>query len=307
VTGEQIHLSVSRPGGRLDRLLAESLPQSSRTRIQDWIRDGRVAVDGQAVRKPGQQLSGGENVLVEIPETRPSTLEPEPIPLEVIFENHDLLIVNKPPGMVVHPAAGHSSGTLVHAALSHAPDLRGVGGEARPGVVHRLDKDTSGLILLAKDDRTHQYLQRLFKDRRIEKTYLALVDGHPPTPSGRIEAPVGRDLHQRKRMAVVPAARGRSAVTQYRVTESFRDHTLLEVHPETGRTHQIRVHLAFVGCPVVADRVYGKKKASLWAGRQMLHAWRLRLTLPGEAEAREFEAPLPEDFVSALGLLRARG
>jgi len=307
VTGEQIHLSVPRPGGRLDRLLAESLPQSSRTRIQDWIRDGRVMVDGLAVRKPGQQLSGGENVLVEIPETRPSSLEPEPIPLDVVFESHDLLIVNKPPGMVVHPAAGHPSGTLVHAALSHAPDLRGVGGEARPGVVHRLDKDTSGLILLAKDDRTHQYLQRLFKDRGIEKTYLALVDGHPPTPSGRIEAPIGRDSHQRKRMAVVPAARGRNAVTQYRVVESFRDHALLEVHPETGRTHQIRVHLAFVGCPVVADRVYGKKKASIPVGRQMLHAWRLRLKLPGEGQAREFEAPLPGDFASALGLLRARG
>jgi 23S rRNA pseudouridine1911/1915/1917 synthase len=287
-------------------LLAECLPQSSRTRIQDWIRAGRVRVDGLAVRKPGQQLCGGENLLVEIPDVRPSSLEPEAIPLEIIFENQDLLLVNKPPGMVVHPAAGHSSGTLVHAALSHAPDLRGVGGEARPGVVHRLDKDTSGLILLAKDDLTHQYLQRLFRDRGIEKTYLALVDGHPPTPSGRIEAPVGRDPRQRKRMAVVPAARGRSAATHYRVVESFRDHTLLEVHPETGRTHQIRVHLAFVGCPVVADRVYGKKKASLPVGRQMLHASRLRLTLPGAAEAREFEAPLPEDFVSALGMARQR-
>jgi 23S rRNA pseudouridine1911/1915/1917 synthase len=264
-------------------------------------------VDGQAVRKPAQQLSGGENILIEIPENRPSSLEPEPIPLEVIFENRDVLIVNKPPGMVVHPAAGHPSGTLVHAALSHAPDLRGVGGEARPGVVHRLDKDTSGLILLAKDDPTHQYLQRLFRDRGIEKTYLALVDGHPPTPSGRIEAPVGRDPHQRKRMAVVPAARGRSAVTQYRAVESFRDHTLMELHPETGRTHQIRVHLAFLGCPVVADRVYGMKKASIPVGRQMLHAWRLRLALPDETEAREFKAPLPEDFVSALARLRARG
>ncbi len=307
MTGERIRLSVAQPGGRLDRLLAEYLPQSSRTRIQDWIRDGRVTVDGQPVRKPGQQLSGGESVLIAVPETRPSSLEPESIPLEVIFENHDVLVVNKPPGMVVHPAAGHSTGTLVHAALAHAPDLRGVGGEARPGVVHRLDKETSGLILLAKDDRTHQHLQRLFKERSIEKTYLALVDGHPPTPSGRVEAPIGRDPHQRKRMAVVPAVRGRDAVTRYRTAESFRDHALLEVRPETGRTHQIRVHLAFVGCPVVADRVYGKKKASLPVGRHLLHAWKLRLTLPGESEACEFEAPLPEDFLSALRLLRARG
>jgi 23S rRNA pseudouridine1911/1915/1917 synthase len=174
-------------------------------------------------------------------------------------------------------------------------------------VVHRLDKETSGVILLAKDDRTHQHLQLLFKERRIEKTYLALVDGHPATPSGRVEAPIGRDPHQRKRMAVVPAARGREAVSRYRVVESFREHALLEVRPETGRTHQIRVHLAFVGCPVVADRVYGKRKASLPAGRHLLHAWKVRLTLPGEAEAREFEAPLPEDFLSALRLLRARG
>jgi 23S rRNA pseudouridine1911/1915/1917 synthase len=195
----------------------------------------------------------------------------------------------------------------VHAALAHAPDILGVGGEARPGVVHRLDKDTSGLILLAKHDRAHHHLERLFKERRIEKTYLAIVDGRPRTPTGRVEASIGRDMRQRKRMAVVAAGRGREAATRFRILESFLDHALLEVQPETGRTHQIRVHLAFIGCPIVGDRVYGRKKVSLPVSRQLLHAWKVGLVLPGEEEAREFEAPIPQDFARALDLLRARG
>ena len=307
MSAEQVRVSVPHPGGRLDRLLAELMPQLSRTRIQEWIRAGLVTVDGQAVTRPGRQLDGGENVLVAVPAIRPASLEAEPIPLDVIFENSDVLIVNKPSGMVVHPAAGHSTGTLVHAALAHAPDIRGVGGEARPGVVHRLDKETSGLILLAKHDLAHQHLQRLFKERKIEKTYLALVDGRAPTPTGRVEAPIGRDPRQRKRMAVVGKGKGRDAVTRYKTTELFRDHAFLQAQPETGRTHQIRVHLAFIGCPVVGDRVYGKKKATLPVSRQMLHAWKLRLVIPDEVDAREFEAPLPEDFILALELLRARG
>ena len=307
MNGGRIRLSVAAPGGRLDRLLAEHIPDLSRTRIQDCIRTGLVKVNGRPVTRPGLRLAGGERLVIDIPDVRPASLEPEPIPLDVVFENSDVLIVNKAAGMVVHPAAGHVTGTLVQAALAHAPDIRGVGGEARPGVVHRLDKDTSGLILLAKHDRAHQHLQRLFKERQIEKTYLALVDGRPPTPSGRVEAPIGRDPRQRKRMAVVAAGKGREAGTQFRTLEAYADHALLDVRPETGRTHQIRVHLAFIGCPVVGDRVYGRRKPSLAVSRQMLHAWKARLILPGEDEAREFEAPIPEDFALALEQLRVRG
>jgi 23S rRNA pseudouridine1911/1915/1917 synthase len=195
----------------------------------------------------------------------------------------------------------------VHAVLAHAPDIRGVGGEARPGVVHRLDKETSGLILFAKHDLAHRYLQRLFKEREIQKTYLAIVDGRPATATGRVEAAVGRDPRERKRMAVVRPARGREAVTLFKTVETFADHSLLEAKPETGRTHQIRVHLAFLGCPVVGDRVYGRRKPTLPVARQMLHAWKAQLVLPGEKELREFEAPAPPDFQMALRDLRARG
>lgn len=304
---DRIGLIAPATGGRLDRLLAESLPQLSRTRIQDCIRTGLVKVNGGSVTRPAHRLSGGERVDIELPEVRPAAIVPEPIPLDILFENDDLLIVNKPPGMVVHPAAGHSSGTLVHAVLAHCPGLEGVGGQARPGVVHRLDKDTSGLILFAKHDLAHRYLQRLFKDRSIQKTYLAIVDGHPATPVGKIEAPVGRDPRERKRMAVVRAERGREAVTVFRVLQAFADHSLLEAKPETGRTHQIRVHLAFIGCPVVGDSVYGRRKATLPVGRQMLHSWKARLTLPGEQGPREIEAPLPADFAEALADVKARG
>jgi 23S rRNA pseudouridine1911/1915/1917 synthase len=206
--------------------------------------------------------------------------------------------------MVVHPAAGHATGTLVHAALAHAPDLEGIGGEVRPGVVHRLDRDTSGLILLAKNDGAYRSLQQQFKSRAISKIYLAIAEGHPPTKTGKVEAAIGRDPRNRKRMAVVPDSKGRSAVTSYRVREAFREACLLEVHPETGRTHQIRVHLAFLGCPVAGDRVYGRRRPVVQATRQMLHAWRLRLVLPGESEPREFEAAVPMDFELVLAALR---
>jgi 23S rRNA pseudouridine1911/1915/1917 synthase len=213
-------------------------------------------------------------------------------------------VVNKPAGMVVHPAAGHASGTLVHAALAHAPTMEGVGGERRPGVVHRLDKDTSGLILLAKNDAAHHRLQEQFHSRSVVKTYLALVDGRPPTPRGRIEAPIGRDPAHRQRMAVLPPGKGRQAVSEYGTVEAFPEHTLLEVHPLTGRTHQIRLHLAFIGCPVVGDKIYGRRHSSLPLKRQFLHAARLEITLPGEERPRHFEAPLPDELKHILNFLR---
>lgn len=302
---ELIELVVKEPGSiRLDKFLTTHLPHYSRSRLQTLIKEGFVWVDGLPARKAGQMLGGGERILVRLPPPTTTQLIPETIPLDIIFENKDLVIVNKPAGMVVHPSAGHSSGTLVHALLAHAPDVEGVGGERRPGVVHRLDKDTSGIILLAKKDAVHQWLQAQFRTRRVEKTYLALVDGSPPTPYGRIETDIARDPAHRKRMAVVPPGKGRLAITEYHTLHSFPSHTLVEVHPITGRTHQIRLHLSFLGCPVVGDRVYGRRHPSLPVTRQFLHAARLVITLPGESKPRVFEAPLPEELAEILRRLQ---
>jgi 23S rRNA pseudouridine1911/1915/1917 synthase len=292
---------------RLDKFLVERLPQFSRARLQALIKEGRVLVKGRAAGKSGLTLEGGEVIEVRVPPAKPSDLVPESIPLDVVFENKDVLIVNKPAGMVVHPAAGHNRSTLIHAALAHAPEIEGVGGELRPGLVHRLDKDTSGLIVLAKNDAAQHALQEQFQKRQTQKTYIALVDGRPSTLEGRIEASIGRDPRERKRMAVLRgrAAKSRPAVSEYRTLEAFEDHTLLEVDIHTGRTHQIRVHLAFIGCPVVADTVYGRHKPSLPLKRQFLHAARLGLRLPGEAEPRIFTAPLPADLQRVLDDLRA--
>jgi 23S rRNA pseudouridine1911/1915/1917 synthase len=289
---------------RLDKFLVASLPEFSRSRLQGLVKDGLVQVDGMPARKSGQLLEGQAQVQVHIPPTASARLEPEEIPLDILFENDDLLVINKPAGMVVHPAAGHSTGTLVHAALGHAPEMEGVGGEQRPGVVHRLDKDTSGLILLAKNDYAHRWLQEQFRSRQAKKTYLALVDGRPPTPTGRIDAPIGRDPRQRKQMAVVPPGKGRPAFSEYRTLETFDEHTLLEVNPETGRTHQIRLHLAFIGCPVAGDRVYGRRHASVALDRHFLHAARLTIRLPRQEIPHRFEAPLAPELLRTLEALR---
>ena len=285
---------------RLDKFLVTQLPEFSRSRLQNLIKEGRVTIDGIPAHKTGQTIDGSARVVVEIPPPQPSKLIAEDISLDIVFENNDLMVVNKPAGMVVHPSAGHQSGTLVHAALAYAPDIDGVGGIQRPGVVHRLDKDTSGLIVLAKNDATHQWLQEQFRLREVEKIYLALVDGAPPTPRGRVEAAIGRDPVNRKKMAVLPPGKGRSAVSEYTSVQKFADHTLLEVHPITGRTHQIRLHLAFLDCPVVGDRVYGRRHPSLPLKRQFLHAARLRIRIPGETELSEYEAPLPGDLTDTL-------
>jgi 23S rRNA pseudouridine1911/1915/1917 synthase len=289
---------------RLDVFLTSCLPEFSRSRIQGLIRDGLVIIGGEMVTKTGRDLESGEQIQIRIPPVVPSGLIAEDIPLDIIFENGDLVVVNKPAGMVVHPSPGHSNGTLVHAALGHIPELEGIGGEERPGIVHRLDKDTSGLIVIAKNERAHRWLQEQFKSRAVEKFYLALVDGKPPTPTGRVEAPIGRNSTHRKLMAVVPADKGREAVSEYRTLENFPNHTLLEIHPLTGRTHQIRVHLAFLGCPVTADMVYGKHKPTVDLGRHYLHAQKLKIILPGETQPRVFVASLPQDLQSVLEALR---
>lgn len=291
---------------RLDKFLASELPEYSRARLQALIKNGCVQVNEKVIGKSGYLLESGEAVVLRVPPAQPVDLVPEDIPLDLVFEDENLIVINKPAGLVVHPAAGHVRGTLIHAVLAHAPEIEGVGGELRPGLVHRLDKDTSGLIVLAKNERTQRFLQDQFQKREVEKTYIALVDGRPPTSSGRVEAPIGRDPRERKRMAVVSAAKGRQAITDYRVTETFEKHSLLEVNPHTGRTHQIRVHLAFLGCPVVGDRVYGKRNPSLPIGRHFLHARRLKLRLLSEKDPMTFEAPLPEELQQILHSLRAR-
>jgi 23S rRNA pseudouridine1911/1915/1917 synthase len=289
---------------RLDLYLTSKLPHLSRSRVQTLIRGQYVKVNGVLPLKTGMLLEGGEEIIVVEPDIQPSRIQAEEIPLDIIFENNDLLIINKPAGMVVHPAIGHYSGTLANAALGHDPELEGVGGERRPGIVHRLDKDTSGLIAIAKNDAAHQWLQQQFKDRTVSKTYLALVDGSPRTPTGRIEAPIGRDSTHRQKMAVTSESRGRVSVTEYFTKETFPLHTLLEAHPLTGRTHQIRVHMAFIGCPVTGDTVYGHKKVTAPLTRQFLHAARLQICLPGEKNPRTFEAALPEDLQACLSYLR---
>ena len=291
---------------RLDVFLTSCLPEFSRSRIQGLIKGGLITVDGEPVTKTGRDLERGERVEIRIPPAVPSGLVAENISLDIVFENDDLMVVNKPAGMVVHPSPGHASGTLVHAALGHSPEMEGIGGEERPGIVHRLDKETSGLIVVAKNERAHRWLQDQFRTRVVEKIYLALVDGKPPTPSGRVEAPIGRNTTHRKMMAVVPPDKGREAVSEYRTLESFPDHTLLEIHPKTGRTHQIRVHLAFLGCPVVGDKVYGKKKSSVELDRHFLHAHKLKITLPGETDPRVFEAALPPELKYVLEQLRKK-
>ena len=289
---------------RLDKYLAARLPEFTRSRIQSMIKDGLVFVNGLPPRKAGQILEQGAGIRVDIPPAQPASIVPEAIALDIIYEDDDLIVVNKPAGMVVHPSAGHSSGTLVHAALAHAPQMEGIGGQQRPGVVHRLDKNTSGLILLAKNDRAHRWLQDQFRQREISKIYLALVDGHPPTPAGRIEAPIGRDAKMRQKMAVVSPEKGRQAISEYHTLETFPNHTLLEVHPLTGRTHQIRLHLLFLNCPVAGDTVYGRSRSTIPTDRHFLHAYRLTLRLPGQADRVTFEAPLPQDLERLLQLLR---
>ena len=289
---------------RIDKFLVSRLPQFSRSRLQSLIKQGRVSVNSEPVFKAGQTIERAMRIEVQIPPPETSTLEPEPIPLNIVFEDENIIVVDKPAGMVVHPAAGHSSGTLVHAALAYAPDIEGVGGVKRPGIVHRLDKDTSGLILLAKNDRAHHWLQDQFRDRQVEKVYLALVDGHPPTPEGRVEAAIGRDTTQRKRMTVTPPHKGREAISEYRTLERYGKHTLLEVHIKTGRTHQIRVHMAFLECPVAGDIVYGRRHATIPLDRQFLHAHQLKIIIPGEAVPRDFESPLPDELKLVLKNLR---
>jgi len=290
--------------GRLDQVLVSHLPGVSRAKVQVLIRAGKVRVNGRIVRKPGSSVWPADRIQFEpLPPTTPR-LSAQPIPLEILFENESLFVIDKSAGMVVHPGAGHSEATLVHAALAHAPGLRSVGDPGRPGIVHRLDKDTSGVMVVAKTAEALKTLQQQFRRREVEKIYLALVDGAPPTATGQVETPLARSPRHRKRIAVIQTPRSRLAVTRFRLRERFHKHSLLELRPLTGRTHQIRVQLQFLGCPVVGDRIYGRRKPTLAVTRQQLHSWRLSLVVPGEYQARMFEAAIPADFQEAIDLAR---
>ncbi|MBN1368672.1 MAG: RluA family pseudouridine synthase [Dehalococcoidaceae bacterium] len=290
------NLTVSFSGQRLDVFVTENYPGLSRSRVRKLIDAGCVTVNAQPV-KPGHRLEEGDIVTMSIPEPAPSDLVAQKMPLNIVYEDGDLMIVDKPAGLSVHPGAGHPDGTLVNALLGYCPDICG-GDVARPGIVHRLDKDTSGLIIVAKNPVSHQYLADQFKNREISKTYIALVKGRLMPEEGFIEAPIGRDRSHRKRMAISTQKSGRSALTGYRVIRYYDKHTLLEVKPETGRTHQIRVHLAAIGHPIVGDNTYGAGSAFL--SRQFLHASRLVFRLPSSGMQIEFNSPLPPDLERAL-------
>ncbi len=288
---------------RLDRQIQETHPDFSRSRIEGLIKGGFVTVNGAVAEKAGMKVAEDDEIVVEIPPPVPAVPEPEDIPLDVVYEDADMLVVNKAPGMVVHPAPGHFTGTLVNALLHHCPDLSGIGGVARPGIVHRLDQDTSGLIVVAKSQAAMDGLVKAFASHKnIEKTYLAVVHGRPRLDAGRIENLIGRHPVDRKRMAIVEK-NGKVAITNYRMQDCSNRHSNIAsvvCRIETGRTHQIRVHMASLGCPVIGDKVYGKpaldKKLEPVPVRQMLHAWKLKLWHPVRREQMSFVAPIPADM-----------
>ncbi len=316
-----IELLVAESGQRLDKYIAQEMPDLSRSLVQRLIREGLVTVNGQMV-KASQRVEAGDAIVLRLPPPEPSEVQPEPIPLDIVYEDTDLLVVNKPAGMVVHPAYGHRTGTLVNAVLAHCPQIAEAGDTLRSGIVHRLDKDTSGLVIVAKNEAARRHLQRQFKRREVKKVYLALVEGHLEPRRGLIEAPIGRDPRHRKRMAVVRAKEGgREARTEYQVVEYFaprlgkvsRSYTLVKARPVTGRTHQVRVHFAFIGHPLVGDPLYGFRRQRLAVAgygmppldRQFLHAQSLGFHLPHSDQYVEFRAELPPDLQELLERLRA--
>ncbi len=289
-------------GLRLDAFLAQRLPDLSRSRIQQLLEQGCILVEGKPGKK-NRRLTPGERILLDLPEPAEADPEPEEIPLDILFEDADLLVINKPKGMVVHPAPGHESGTLVNALLHHCGDsLSGIGGVKRPGIVHRLDKDTSGLMLAAKTDRAHASLAAQLGDHSLHRVYAALLIGTPRPAEGVVDLPVGRHPRDRKKMAAgVPG--GRSAVTHYRVLESFPGYSYAECVLEPGRTHQIRVHMASLGHPVAGDPLYGGKCA-LPLSSQCLHAREICFRHPVTGEDMTFSCPLPPEFSAVLQKLR---
>ena len=287
------HIEPEQAGERLDRFVAAHEPELSRSRVQALMRAGHILHNGAPAR-PSEILRANDEITVDIPDAAPhAELRAEEIPLSILHEDSDLLVLDKPAGLVVHPGAGNATGTLVQALLRHCKDLSGIGGVERPGIVHRLDKETSGCLVIAKNDLAHQSLAAQFADRTIGKTYLAVVEGTLRRGSGVIEAPIGRHRVHRQKMAVVPEEKGREAVTNYRVLASGDGLSLVECVPKTGRTHQIRVHLKHLGHPIAGDPVYGRRGKF---ERHLLHAWKLAFEHPREGGRLSFTAPVPADF-----------
>ncbi|KYC36673.1 pseudouridine synthase [Scytonema hofmannii PCC 7110] len=299
---------ISSKDVRLDRYLSQELPNLSRSRIQQLIEQGNVHLNGKLCISKKISVKAGDNITLKIPEAEPLELKPEEIPLDILYEDSSLLIINKPAGLVVHPAPGHQDGTLVNAILAHCPNLPGIGGVQRPGIVHRLDKDTTGAIVIAKTEQAHQALQAQLKAKTAGREYLGIVYGAPKKESGTINLPIGRHPVDRKKMAVVPVEKGgRLAVTHWKLRERLGNYTLMHFQLETGRTHQIRVHSAQIGHPIVGDPIYSSgHSVGVNLPGQALHAWKLKLQHPVSGESIEVTAPLPQIFTTLLEVLRRR-
>ena len=304
----EFYLEVEEDSARIDRYLAEELPDLSRSRIQQLIEQGKVQVNGKVCTSKKINLKVGGRITLEVPEAQPLEIQAEDIPLDILYEDDQLLILNKPAGLVVHPAPGHSHGTLVNALLAHCPDLPGIGGVQRPGIVHRLDKDTTGAIAIAKTDIAYKHIQAQLQAKTARREYLGVVYGAPKTASGKVDLPIGRHPQDRKKMAVVPIEEGgRSAITHWQIQERLGNFTLIHFQLETGRTHQIRVHSAKMGHPIVGDPVYGSgRSVGVNLPGQALHAWRLRLQHPITGDWVEATATPPQSFTTLLEILRRR-
>jgi 23S rRNA pseudouridine1911/1915/1917 synthase len=305
-----LNVGLADAGRRFDLFLSSNMADCSRNRASELIRGGHITIGG-VVKKPGYRLQAGDHVSGALPTPAPTVYLPEAIPLEILFEDAHIIVLNKPPGMVVHPAPGHSNGTLVNALLHHCSDLTGIGGELRPGIVHRLDKDTSGTLVVAKSEPALNHLAAQFKNRTVEKTYLALVRGRVRDTGGEIRLPIGRHQVHRKKMSVT-SRRARTAHTEWTLRDRLGGASLLEVHLKTGRTHQIRVHCAAIGHPILGDAVYGGRRqrsesvfdnlgnAVPIPGRQMLHAWRLTIVHPATGRGMRFESRMPADMAAVV-------
>jgi 23S rRNA pseudouridine1911/1915/1917 synthase len=299
-------------GKRLDLYIASRISDCSRSVAANLIRNGKIRVQ-DVVTKPSYRVKTGDEIRGCIPPPAPILFGPEPIPIEILHEDDDIIVINKQSGLVVHPAPGHYSGTLVNALLYHCPGLKGIGGVMRPGIVHRLDKDTSGALVVAKNDKAHVHLSKQFKSRRVKKEYLALVHGKMESGSGAVSLPIGRHPVDRKKMSI-NSRKSRVAETTWHVREHFESASLIEVNLKTGRTHQIRVHCAAIKHPILGDKVYGPRKRGKHGAhidnligrvpRQMLHAWRIALTHPASNEVASFEAPIPSDMKTVISALR---
>lgn len=286
-------------GQRLDRFLAERLPELSRSRVQALIKEGAVLLNGKPA-KPSAEVSAGDFIAGSIPEDRPAEAQPQELPLTILYEDEHLAVLDKASGMVVHPGDGNQDGTLVNALLHHFGSMSSIGGVQRPGIVHRLDKETSGCLVVARNDETHRALTEQFSGRTVEKTYLAIVERAPSPPRGRIETNIGRNPHNRQKMAVLPPPAGKIAITDYEVLRSLGSSSLVRCDLHTGRTHQIRVHMKHLGHPLLGDETYGRAAKHYGVSRMLLHAWRLAFDHPATGQRMQFTAPIPPEFAPWL-------